>query len=912
MNPALDKLTKYLRLEADRGYDNRAVVGGLDRILEPWEAEARASSLPEGLIQVVVSRLRDYAQLSPRSRQEALEGLWARLRGEFPDAWPPSSLGARPPQSAPGGGPPASSVASHPAPDAGRPVPPSPASDTNGEERQIAPVLPATAEEPETASALRSRQPDRTGLTDLEEEPIDNNLVSLPAEDFEEEGTGDEARPPGFEEGGEEGPGLGPSAQGEGRARRRPPNEPIDLASPLTAVSGIGPKSAKTLEKLGLKTLGDLLWYVPRRYDDYSRLKTINRLWYGEEITVMGTVEDVRLRPIRGGRKLVEAVVGDGTGSLRVTWFNQPWIADRLRPDKTVVLSGKVDQYLGRLTMNNPEWEPVERQQLHTNRIVPVYPLTAGVTEKWLRRVINSVVTRLAPRVVDPVPESVRGSANLIGLGKALYQIHFPDDWEALQQAQQRLAFDEMFLLQLSVLKQKLEWQQLVSEPLRVGPEWIERFRTSLPFKLTPAQDRALDDALTDLAKTQPMNRLLQGDVGSGKTIIAAAAIGVAAANGAQSAMMAPTSILAEQHYQTFSELLPRAADIQASSIRLLIGATSEPEKEEIRSGLRAGSIRVVVGTHALLENPIEFRRLRLAVIDEQQRFGVEQRAALRAKGDNPNLMVMSATPIPRSLALTVYGDLDLSVIDEMPPNRQPVETRVLYQNERLRAYQFIRGQLEQGRQAFVIYPLVEGSDDTEPWAVVEGQPRLQEEFSPDYRVGLLHGRMRPEEKSAVMAAFRRGEYHVLASTSVAEVGVDVPNATVMLIEGANRFGLSQLHQFRGRVRRSEHKPYCLLIPDSDTEADNERLKAMESTDDGFRLAELDLEQRGPGDFLGRRQSGFAELKMAKLTDVRLIDKARREAMRLFEADPRLEASEHTQLAGAVARFTSAGKGEIS
>jgi ATP-dependent DNA helicase RecG len=859
MNPALDKLTKYLRLEAERGYDNRAVMGGLDMILEPWQAEAHQAALPEALIQAVVTRLRDYPQLTPHSRQEVIQGLWARVRAEFPDIHPP------------------------------------------GRSRDLATEKPA-----ETG---RAGEP--VGTREAAPEALPE-AVQAHVEEHEPDTTGPEPSPSAEVEADEAPPTPSRREQTGAKPRRRAAAGPLDLASPLTSVPGIGPKSAKTLEKLDLRTLGDLLWYVPRRYDDYSRLKTINRLWYGEEITVMGTVEEVRLRPIRGGRKLVEAVVGDGTGSLRVTWFNQPWIAERLRPDRTVVLSGKVDQYLGHLTMNNPEWEPVERQQLHTNRIVPVYPLTSGVTEKWLRRVINSVVTRLASRVVDPLPETIRTSANLVPLDTALIQVHFPDSWDDLQRAQNRLAFDEMFLLQLSVLKQKLEWEQLVSEPLTVADDWLEHFNKSLPFELTSAQARALEDTRTDLAKPQPMNRLLQGDVGSGKTIVAAAAIGIAAANGVQSAMLAPTSILADQHFKTLSDLLPDAAGVAEGSIRLLIGATPESEKDEIRKGLREGTLQVVVGTHALLEDPIEFAHLGLAVIDEQHRFGVDQRATLRAKGDNPNLMVMTATPIPRSLALTVYGDLDLTVIDEMPPDRQPVETRVLHQVERLRAYQFIRGQLDKGHQAFVIYPLVEESDKVDAKAAVEEHQKLQEEMFPGYRLGLLHGRMRPDDKESVMAAFRRGEYHVLVSTSVVEVGVDIPNATVMLIEGANRFGLSQLHQFRGRVGRSAYKSYCLLIPDSEDEAENERLKAMESTSDGFRLAELDLEQRGPGDFLGTRQSGFAALKMASLTDVRLIDKARREAIRLFEADPGLSASENAALSEAVSRFISAGKGEIS
>jgi ATP-dependent DNA helicase RecG len=610
--------------------------------------------------------------------------------------------------------------------------------------------------------------------------------------------------------------------------------------------------------------------------------------------------------------KLVEAIVSDGTGAIRATWFKQTWIANRLRPGREVVLSGKVDQYLGRLVMNSPEWEPLDRQQLHTNRIVPVYPLTAGVTAKWLRRVINAVVTRVAPGVVDPLPESVLSSADLLTLNHALQQIHFPDDWDMLHKAQQRLAFDEMFYLQLGVLRQKQTWAELASEPLAVDDAWVKRFQTGLPYELTASQKAALEEVRADLAAPRPMNRLLQGDVGSGKTVIAAFAVGIAAANGVQSAMMAPTGILAEQHYRTLLDLLPGSAGVPQEAIRLLIGATPEAEKRSIRDGLASGAIQVVVGTHALLEDPVTFDRLALAVIDEQHRFGVQQRAVLRAKGENPNLLVTTATPIPRSLALTIYGDLDLTVIDEMPPGRIPIQTRLLRPIERMRAYTFILAQLQAGRQAFIIYPLVEGSEKVEAKAAVDEHRRLQEEIFLDYRVGLLHGRMPPDEKESVMAQFRAGEYQVLVSTSVVEVGVDVPNATVILIEGANRFGLSQLHQFRGRVGRADHPSYCLLIPDSDQEADNERLKAMEATTDGFELADLDLKYRGPGDFLGTRQSGFADLRMARLTDVRLIEKARREAMHLFSSDPTLERPEHRLLAEAVARFWSAGEGEIS
>ncbi len=851
MNPALKKLTKYLRLEADRGYDNRAVVGGLQRMLDPWEAEARKTDLPEKIIEVVITHLQDYSHLTPNSRQETLKDLWSSLGAELPN------------------------LSIHDAPALVKP---------NALTKEI-------AESKDRASST---------LVAAEAQPIS-------------ETTGIEAQKPPSQLPSTHLPQPETIRAPKSDQLAEPKEPPAALEAPLTTIAGIGPKSAKTLRKLNLETLGDLLWHLPRRYDDYSQLKTINRLWYGEEVTVIGTVEDVQVRTVRSGRmKLVEAVISDGTGALRVTWFNQPWINDRLRPGRPIVLSGKVDQYLGRLTMNNPEWEALERKQLHTNRIVPVYPLTSGVTSKWLRRVIHSVVTRLAPRVPDPLPKSVQDSADLLPLNIALQQIHFPDNWERLRLAQHRLAFDEMFLLQLGVLRQKSEWGQLSCPSLTIDDTWITHFTESLPYELTNSQQAAFRDVREDLAAPHPMNRLLQGDVGSGKTVIAAAAIGLAAANNAQSAVMAPTSILAEQHYQTMLDLLPPATGIPAEAIQLLIGATPEAEKQVIREGLANGRIQVVLGTHALLEDPITFVNLGFVVIDEQHRFGVEQRATLRNKGKNPNLLVMTATPIPRSLALTIYGDLDLTVIDEMPPGRIPIETRVLRPIERSRAHSFITGQLEAGHQAFIIYPLVEGSEKIQAKAAVDEHQHLQEKVFVGYKVGLLHGRMRPDEKETTMASFRAGEYEVIVSTSVLEVGVDIPNATVMLIEGANRFGLTQLHQFRGRVGRGEHKSYCLLIPDSEDEADNQRLSAMESTNDGFELAELDLSQRGPGDFLGTRQSGFAELRTARLTDIHLIEKARREAVRFFNADPTLTQSEHALLSKEMSRFWTIGKGEIS
>jgi ATP-dependent DNA helicase RecG len=839
MKPSLLKLHKFLKLEVERDFDNRAVVGGLDRMLEPWQAEAQADDLPPELIQAVISRLRDYSKLTPHSRAEILEGLWRRIQREAGEALPslPSPPTTRPPKD--------TAPSQQRSKNVGR------AQKTQGGQATI--LTPGASAE---------------------------TIKATPAKP------------------------VGPSAA---------------LSAPTTVLDGVGPRHAQTLTRLGLHTLGDMLYYLPRRYDDYSKLKTINRLVYGDEVTIIGTVEHVATRTIRGGRfQVVEAVIGDGTGAIRATWFNQPWVGQRLQPEAQIVLSGKVDQYLGRLTMNNPEWEPIEQQNLHTNRIVPVYPLTAKITQRWLRRLMYEVVSYWAPRVADHLPETTRASANLVDLHTALFQAHFPDSEANLKAARYRLAFDEIFLLQLGVLQQKRQWKNRIARKIEATDDWIETLMARLPYTLTRAQHQALTDIRNDLSSGQPMNRLLQGDVGSGKTVVAAFAIAIVTRSGAQSALMAPTSILAEQHYRTLLQLLAEPhpdqgePPLKPEQIRLLVGSTPESEKSEIRQGLMNGDIKLVIGTHALIESPVTFADLQLAVVDEQHRFGVEQRALLRQKGDNPHLLVMTATPIPRSLALTIYGDLDLSVMDEMPPGRQPIETHVLYPRERERAYAFIRSQLDKGRQAFIIYPLVEESDKTEALAAVEEHARLSKEVFPEYKLGLLHGRMNPDEKDAVMTRFKDGELHILISTSVVEVGVDVPNATIMLIEGANHFGLAQMHQFRGRVGRGEHQSYCLLIPDTADAIENERLAAMVETNDGFVLAERDLLQRGPGDFLGTRQAGFSELRLANLADVRLIENARRHSQELFESDPDLQLPQHSLLSASLQRFWRRGEGDIS
>jgi ATP-dependent DNA helicase RecG len=840
MPSSIDKLIKFFKLEAERGYDNRAVVGGLEKVIPIWEKESQLEHLDETLIKSVSARLSEYKGLEPATRSETIKELTEALNH--------------------------SNISETPA------VP-----QTTRPEKQLAEkiIRPFSATQPTPAKAQPA--PPATSST------LRNPKVPTPR--FQDL----------------------PAASG--------------LNAPLTVLPGVGTRYAQTLHTIGLDTLGDLLYYFPRRYDDYSSMKPINRLTYGEEVTVIGTVQSSQTRPIRGGQsQMTEAVVSDGTGFLRLTWFNQPWIANRLSQGTQVTLSGKVDMYLGRLTMTNPDMEPVEQEHLHTNRITPVYPLTSRITQHWLRRIMFQTVGFWAQRIPDYLPETIRKQVGLVDLPSALYQVHFPDSQDRLKIARSRLAFDEIFLLQLGVLKQKQSWQSVAANKFEVQDKWFEKQIARLPFTLTGAQQQALLDVRADLNSGRPMNRLLQGDVGSGKTVIAGIAINIVTSHNAQAAFMAPTGILADQHYKSMLNLLADPTDesgapLKPEEICLLVGDTPEAEKNRIRAELAEGNIKLVIGTHALIEDPVTFKCLQLVIVDEQHRFGVAQRAALRSKGESPHLMVMTATPIPRSLALTVYGDLDLTVMDEMPAGRLPIETHVLHPLERERAYNLIRSQAQEGHQAFIIYPLVEkGADDedSEYKAAVEEHTRLQRDIFPKLKLGLLHGRLKPEEKDEVMARFRDGEYQVLVSTSVVEVGVDVPNATIMLVEGANRFGLSQLHQFRGRVGRSEIKSFCLLIPETEDALENERLAVMAETTDGFVLAERDLEQRGPGDFLGTRQAGFSELKMASLTDIRLIEKARNQALALFEQDPELIDTSHTALAKMMVRFWGGGKGDIS
>jgi ATP-dependent DNA helicase RecG len=692
----------------------------------------------------------------------------------------------------------------------------------------------------------------------------------------------------------------------------------LGLDSLATALSGVGQAQAKRLQRLGVTTIRDLLFLFPRRYNDFSALKTINQLEYGEEVTIMGTIWETRSRRTRSGGTVIQSIVADGTATIQATWFNQPFLLKSLKAGRQVVLSGKVDAYLGRLVMNSPEWEYLEKEQIHTGRLVPVYPLTEGIKAKWLRRLLKRTVDYWTKRMPDHLPHRTRESLELLDLETALAQIHFPDNDESLERARRRLSFDEFLLIQLGVQRQRHIWRSRPGRTLSTDPALLEAFSASLPFALTVAQKRVAEQIAGDLEQSQPMSRLLQGDVGSGKTVVAAAAMLMVAAGGAQAVLMAPTEILAEQHFRSLTTLYQWLKEADRPDlltvcplVRLLTGRVTGDERRQVYADIASGTADIVVGTHALIQRGVEFKDLALAIVDEQHRFGVEQRAALRQKGHNPHMLIMTATPIPRTLSLTIYGDLDVSVLDEMPPGRQPIETQWFLPRERERAYGFIRAQAEKGHQAFIICPLVEESEQVEAKAAVKEHERLQKTIFPDLRVGLLHGRMKGQEKEAVMAQFQRGELDILVSTSVVEVGIDVPNATVMMVEGANRFGLAQLHQFRGRVGRGQAQSYCILLSDTPSEESVERLRAIERTRDGFELAEVDLEMRGPGEFFGTRQSGMPPLRMAKLSDRHILEKARRTATEIFGRDPELGDPEHRLLARKLSEFWS-GQGDLS
>ena len=676
----------------------------------------------------------------------------------------------------------------------------------------------------------------------------------------------------------------------------------ITLNTPLTEFPGVGEVRAKKLEKLGLVRCADLISYFPRDYEDRRQVYSIRSAPLGQKVCISAmAAEHPRLSRIRKGLDLVKLKVVDQAGALHITFFNQGYVERALRAGEEYIFYGVVEEQGSRRTMVNPIFERVGKQNF-TGCIVPVYPLTAGITNHLLCTLTQQAVAACAQDMPETLPRGVRLDHELAQAEFSYRNIHFPESFQALELARRRLTFEELFYLSAGLAMLKERRGDVLGCAIPSRP--MEEFLARLPFPLTGAQRRVMEEISRDMASGRPMNRLVQGDVGSGKTVVAAYAAWLAAGAGYQSALMAPTEVLSEQHFRSLSALLEPAG----VRVGLLTGSISPAGKKKVRQALAAGEIDLIIGTHALLSQGVEFAKLGLMVADEQHRFGVAQRAALAAKGDSPHVLVMSATPIPRTLALIIYGDLDVSVIDELPPGRTPVETYVVREDKRARMYNFVRRLVGEGRQVYIICPAVEenteGTMQNVEWegdgpaldlkAVTTYAKKLQTEVFPDLKVDFLHGKMKPKEKEAVMAAFAAGETQVLVSTTVIEVGVDVPNAALIIIENAERFGLSQLHQLRGRVGRGKHQSYCVLITNTRSVEAMQRLRTLASTADGFKISEEDLKLRGPGDFFGSRQHGLPQMKLADLAgDMRLLSEAQDSARRLLMADPTLSQPEN-------------------
>ncbi|HEU4754705.1 MAG TPA: ATP-dependent DNA helicase RecG, partial [Armatimonadota bacterium] len=676
-----------------------------------------------------------------------------------------------------------------------------------------------------------------------------------------------------------------------------------ELETPVQFVKGVGPRYAAALEKLGITTVEDLLFHFPLRYEDRRSFRPLGRVMHGETVVSSGRVVGATVeRSPKRGMTLMKAVIQDHSGHAELVFFNQHWLKntfDRIR-GREVSIYGTASRSGGMLSFQHPEWEELtgDDNSIHLHRIVPVHPATEGLTPKLIRNIVWNAVDRYAHLVQDVLPREIVERHGLAPMEASLRQLHFPDSPEKLETARRRLVFDELFRMQTALaLRKETLAEKLPGIPFEIREEHLEELRRSLPFSLTGAQERAIAEIRQDMGSGRPMNRLLQGDVGSGKTVVAAAAVVTAVRNGCQVAMMVPTEILAEQHYSVLRRLL-EPLDIR---VHRLVGSVRAKGKRQIKEELQNGFAHVVVGTHALLEEDVQFQKLGLVIVDEQHRFGVLQRLTLLDKGmtgQMPDMLVMTATPIPRTLALTVYGDLEVSVIDELPPGRKPIKTHWKRKAQRESVYRGIRALVQEGRQVYFVCPLVETSDKLQAKAATEVHEHLQQEVFPDLRVGLIHGQMPSHEKDDAMDRFREGEYDILVATVVIEVGVDVQNASCIVIEDAERFGLAQLHQLRGRVGRGEYQSFCVLLADPKNEEGIQRLEVMTRTTDGFVIAEEDLRLRGPGEFLGTRQSGILKLRIANIVgDSEILREARQSAFALVERDPRLEQPAHRALA---------------
>ncbi|MDP3003923.1 MAG: ATP-dependent DNA helicase RecG [Candidatus Azambacteria bacterium] len=708
------------------------------------------------------------------------------------------------------------------------------------------------------------------------------------------------------------------------------------LDASIQNIRYFGPAAVKKLAKLKIKTARDLLYHFPFRYEDFSNFTPIADLKPNSQATTHGTILNAKnIQIFRRRLILTEIIAEDNSGAIKSVWFNQPYLLNQFKQGRQLNLSGKVVLNKKQLCFSNPAYEITnygensynKKESLHTGRLVPVYPETYGLTSRWLRLGIKSLL-RFANQIPDVLPNELKKNYHLPNLGHALSQIHFPETIEKAGLARRRFAFEELFILQLFMGLERLKLEKKTSPQIKFDEKMAKKFVSKLPFKLTDSQKKAAWQIIQDIGRNQPMNRLLEGDVGSGKTIVAAMAAYLTVLNGYQVAFMAPTEILSRQHYEKIWPLLKKfsAKGGSASGGKISTGLLTSTEakigdkkisKKELIKKIEAGEISIVIGTHSLIQKNVRFKNLALVVIDEQHRFGVNQRAALLAQHATPStdsgqahntqhttiphLLSMTATPIPRTLGLTIWGDLDLSLIKEMPKGRKNIITKIVSPSKREWTYEFIKSEIKKGRQAFVVCPLIEESEKLSAKAVKKEYERLQEKVFPELKIGLLHGRLRPKEKEKIMSEFLNKNLNILVATSVVEVGIDIPNATVMVIEGADRFGLASLYQFRGRVGRSNHQSYCFLLTDSPSSKTNKRLKAIESAQSGFDLAERDLEIRGPGDFIGVRQSGLPDLAIASLTNLKLIEETREAAKKFLVEDPNLK--NHPLLAKRVSEF---------
>lgn len=675
----------------------------------------------------------------------------------------------------------------------------------------------------------------------------------------------------------------------------------LTLETPVDQLHTVGKTIAQRLQRIGIFTARDLLYHFPTRYEDFSNVQAISKLTPNQQVTIRGKIDAIQARrSYRRRLSITEALVTDETGTVKIIWFNQAYLAKSLAIGDRILVSGKLDMDKYGLHFTGPSYEKVGARQLHTGRLVPVYSTTDHLTQRHLRYLIQQVIN-LTYGLHDYLPDRYRNQAKLVDLPFALREIHFPKNEQLLAKAQHRLKFDELFPIHVYTLQNRRHAQQTPAEPIPFDETGTQQFVRSLPFTLTDAQRKAGWEILKDLTKAHPMNRLLEGDVGSGKTVVASLAIVNAAANGFQSVIMAPTEILAQQHFRTLSALLRN----RSISVALLTRHhhtidDASVTKATVLKRLRSGEIAVVIGTQALIQEAIAFKRLGLAIVDEQHRFGVEQREILIKKAreshrqtsaatlPSPHFLSLTATPIPRTLALSLYGDLDISIIDQLPAGRQPIETKIIPPFERKATYDLVAEQIKSGRQAFVICPLIDPSDRQGARSVKEEYEKLRDTIFPHFSIGLLHGRLSPDRREKVMSDFAENRLNILVSTSVIEVGIDIPNASVMLIEEAERFGLAQLHQFRGRVGRGAHQSYCFLLSESAGEVAIQRLQAVAGSTNGFELAEKDLEIRGPGELYGLKQSGFPSFTIAKLTDYPIINQSRAIATQLLQLDPEL------------------------